>query len=377
MTRGRHASGVQMTMFGDSDALSAAWTNERTLKNELACFSERLAQQHGLADSTAGVQSRHLASMVRFTSSGTVARFLRAPKATVAEVRRATREGTRRGRHLAVLNYAEICADSLPLGTLQSLDAEFDRLPGRVSPAPHLVDRSLGGSKKQRRPRTVFLWDDGERLMRWSAPAAGERSANLVRDHALVSIHVRSSLAPEETRGLDWAQVLPVLTSASEVEWLLLGNGHHRRAVHLAAIQALRVLHVAVGEPRLGPVFSAVGRPGSALSASGIVNTLRRATMAVGFPTVDRRHLRAPFGVWLLQRGWDEITVRDAMGYGRVRDLRAALRPVEEVLAQIRSREVLVLPGRALAADRSRPIRAPAGEPACATPSRANGIHSS
>ena len=54
--------------------------------------------------------------------------------------------------------------------------------------------------------------------------------------------------------------------------------------------------------------------------------------------------MRAPFARWLLAvQGWDELRVRDAVGYERLRDLRKLILGLEEASAQIQSTEILVL----------------------------------
>ena len=61
---------------------------------------------------------------------------------------------------------------------------------------------------------------------------------------------------------------------------------------------------------------------------------------------VDRRHLRAPFALWLLGRGWDEREVAQACGDKRTRSLMALVEPVREGHRQVEKEEFLDLASR-------------------------------
>lgn len=85
------------------------------LPTELAVYQEALTRRLGLAPSTAEVQSRHLAAMVRSTGVGNVRALLSDGRLTVDAIREPDREGTRRGRHLAVVDYLSLCGGGLEL----------------------------------------------------------------------------------------------------------------------------------------------------------------------------------------------------------------------------------------------------------------------
>ena len=174
------AEALQLALLDENDDPIAAWRARQVLAAELEEFRDREQEAHGLSDSSAGVLSRHLASMVRWSRTGTVAAFLSDAPRVLRAIRQIEREATRRARYQAVRDFVELCGDGLPANTQEFLEREFDHLPGRVTPAPQYVDRVLGGSTKQIRIRVPFLWDDGERLDRsscWKRPGRRERDS--------------------------------------------------------------------------------------------------------------------------------------------------------------------------------------------------------
>ena len=137
-----------------------------------------------------------------------------------------------------------------------------------------------------------------------------------------------------------------IASAYDEVEsaWLETDRGPRPIAFHKAASVALAELWVAEGRPFTGAVFVGSRRPRAALTDRGIADLLAGWVNDAGFPHLDRRHMRAPFARWLLAvQGWDELRVRDAVGYERLRDLRKLILGLEEASAQIQSTEILVL----------------------------------
>ena len=228
----------------------------------------------------------------------------------------------------------------MPSGLLRS------RSRGRVSPSDQHVDGALGGSTKAVRPRPPCSFDDGDRIITTAAVGEGLPGVRL-RDVGLAALHLRTGLKPKWIAALRWDEVTEFTAPAgNEVEsiWLETDRGPKLIVFHGTAIKALSELWVAEGRPATGPVFVRSRRPRTALTDRGITEVLARSVERAGFPPLDRRHMRAPFARWLLVvQGWDELRVRDAMGYERVRDLRNLVRGLEEAAAQIRGTDALIL----------------------------------
>lgn len=216
----RNLGGVRIGLFADAAETVAEWKDATDLRVEMASFAERLVEQLGLAETTAGERSRHFAAMVRQSAVGTGAAFVRQPELVVATVRAPIREGSRTARHLAVLDYIDLFANEIPPGTGEAVRAALAALPGRVHPAPHLVDLSLGGSKKHVRARVPLSWDDGDRLLEAAAPT-GAVAITELRDRALVAFHVRSGLPPRLVRALRWEHLAAHLATERDFERLL------------------------------------------------------------------------------------------------------------------------------------------------------------
>lgn len=311
---------------------------------ELAAYQEALTRHLGLAPSTAEVQSRHLAAMVKSTGVGSVRALLTDGCLTVDAIRKPHREATRRARHLAVMDYLNLCGSGLEPSIVMATKSAIESLfAGRTTPRPHLVDRQLGGSVKEVRRRPPFGWLDGERLI--EAARSGKGRGEPLRDAALLALHVRSGLPSSLVPQLEWQLVRPLMDDGGEMHAYAadIRGRRYELAITSDAVDALRSWWRVLGMPLRGPVFITSRRPPRRLSASQVSDIVRACCLGAGLPAIDRRRLRAPFARWLLNRGWGRRAVADAFGYERVRELDDLIRYLNEALAQVQLNEVLVM----------------------------------
>ena len=349
--------GFQLDFFQDQDAAAVAWTVECGLRADARDYEDRLVGKFGLSRSTARLRVRHLLAMVREVGAGTIASFVTDGDQVVAMIQRVRASGTRQARHLAVMDYLELFADRLPVGAKAESEAAIAHgFPGRPAPRADLVDLSLGGERRQLRPDIPLTWMNGEAIIACAEELGGE-SRTASRDAAMLAVFLRSGLPAYAVRELRWEDIVPALVTDDEVSWVVVRgmSGGRRFAIHAVALRALRALRATVGNPEAGRVFCSVRGSRQPLSDQAVAYTVRRAVQAAGLPACDRRHLRRQFAWWLLtSERWDELLVRDALGYEEVRDLRRLLRPLVEASAQARSGEFLLLDPGPL---RSAPLR--------------------
>ncbi len=339
-------SGVQLGLFRSIEETvneSESWLRNRGIGEECDEFAEALVAVLGLAPSSAMVSSRFLAAMVRESGAPTLSAFFDDPELIVKGLRAASRAKNRRERYRAACDYLEVT--NAPLDHRERVSAAIEReFGGRSSPRADLIDLKLGGDPKEVRTRLYPSWEDGDQMVQ-SARAAIQ-PAKSMRDGALVALHVRSGLPTGLIERLDWSSVAPLMMSAPELSRMRLEFKGRivAFAIHADAVALLELWWRSAGMPETGPVFTTLRRPHRRLSGSAVRGLILTPALAVGLPSLDRRLLRAAFAWRLKQDGWSDISIRDGLGYARVRELDRLIRPLEERAAQIAATEFLVLP---------------------------------
>lgn len=337
-------------------------TGGSDLSTELETFESRL-HKRGLAPSTCQSYRRHMQAMVKQSVADSVRSFVSDPKLVVAALLAKPLNGTRRVRHLVVRHFLNEFGDELGASIVERCHQGIeDGLPGRSAPRRHLVDRNLGGSTQRVRTRPPFDLLSADRMIAEAAKQPASRTR--LRDVALVALHVRSTLTPHMIMTRRWGQCLN-LNSADEVARLRIEGpeGSVMAAVHEDPIAALNALWRSAGEPRDGWVFRPLGVSTRHLSPEHAADVIAKYSAAIGLPRQDRRHLRAPFALWLLDRGWDQREVARACGLGRIRSLESMLGPLREVREQLRATEFLdVARGHPIVEHDRAPITRPSTE---------------
>ena len=329
---------------GDRGARPDAGAGERARQHgqaELAAFERRLQTVRGLASSTARTLRRQLQAAVAAAGLPGPSAFVQDPDRVVAGIQRLATRDARLTLHRAIGYFLEMNAETLPPDTAARFEAALDKLPGRVAPKDHLVDRELGGSIKRVRRASPFTGLDAERLCRIASDTAP--AARRARDGALVALNCWSGLAPGAFVELRWETVLPALASDDPFPRIAVTRNGRPYPIVLdrRAVTALERYWRASGEPARGAIFRQANRAQRPMTVRGMSRVVMDYLAPAGVGGVDRRRLNAPFARALLDRGWDAKAVADAFGYRRVATLWRHVRPVEEAQAQLRSVEWL------------------------------------
>ena len=306
-------------------------------------FARRLVAGSGYSENYASTLARAMEGMARSTGAASLTDFVRKPDVVAAALRSQPQAHTRHTYFLAVDHFLRLHPEAFPPGARQRLRGEILKgFPGRLVPQPHLEDRDLGGSKEQVRVRPPLHLQLAEQIVLAAQESASPRES--ARDVCLLALLFWSGLPSGCVVTLLWQQVVQLFEEEQELGWFeaAVRGRAHRIVVHRSAIERLRDHWRVSGEPTHGPVFARVG--GSLpLSDAWAKSVVDKALVAAGMPPVDRRHLHAPFALWLLDRDMEKGRVARGFGYPRVRELENLVRFVEEAQAQRRSTEALIL----------------------------------
>ena len=306
-------------------------------------FEQRLQTHVGLEASTARNLRGMLQAMMQQSGQAGPVDFVQRPQLVVRGLERFALASTRNAGFRSLHHFLRLFESEIgpQVGTACMAEIE-SAFAGRVAPKEHLVDLNLGGSTKRVRRRVPFTLVDAERLL---AAVGRDRSAwRTERDETLVALHIWSGLPPHSIRNLRWESIAwePEPDASLRVEAVV----RRRPATLLVgerAVSHLRAFWRANGQPASGPVLRRVPDTPFPVSDPAASYIVRTACERAGFGGIDRRHLRAPYALWLREQGWDSYVLAQLFGYRRSRDLLEAVRPVEELRAQIESSELLTL----------------------------------
>lgn len=170
------------------------------------------------------------------------------------------------------------------------------------------------------------------------------------RNVALVALLCWSGLPPGTIRPMRWESVCQWDTGPDGSMRVRRDVRGQMRAliVGAPAVERLQAFWRACGKPPAGPIFRRAPDVPHALNDGTAKYILQAACREADLRVIDRRHLRAPDALSLLDEGWDSRALALAFGYKRSREVLELIRPVEELRAQVRTTEQLTL-------ERSRP----------------------
>lgn len=365
MNLSKHSRAIRGVSRSTGRELQGRFELEAPQEWDPAAFERRLVSRNRLKPQSAANIRRLILNMTADAGFESPSTFMKHPAEVIKQIKMPPRNRTRGSRYLAVDHFLRAEEGFDPSGATACREAILAAFPGRTAENRNLLDIQFGGSTKLARDRAPFTLVHAATLIATTAAVA--RPNRRLRDTALVAMHVFSGIPPAYLPELRWEHLEQLLRAepreTDRFDFQIRGVSYPL-AIHEQATDRLRTLWNSDFCPRTGPVFTKLTEPHQALGRGIIGDMLPRYLKASGLPPVDQRLLRAPFMLWMQQRGLDLYKLSQAFGYLRSSHAKVLLGIAEASQAQRQASEIAPifdspLPARTVPTQQEDPVRLP------------------